>query len=179
MSRLGFLLAALAGAAVHAQEAPAPTVVLYDAGNTIPVAPYLRHIAVAEHKRNQALASAQAQMAEASTGSVEPVSLAAFFPIRSERLQPGPPTRRRVAQLPIPIFVIGMDSVSLQWFEASINELRALGAQGVVVQAENFAEYDALRRQALSRGVVLDVTPGDAIAEGFDIKSYPTLLVGE
>ena len=180
MSRASLLIMLLASVSVSAQEAPVPTtIVLHDAGNTIPAAPYLRHIANADSKRSNARSRAQALLADSTSAAAEPISLAAFFPIRSERLRPGSPSRKRIAKLPIPLFVIGMDAASLSWFEASIDELRALGAQGVVVEAENYADFDALRRRALSRGVVLDVTPGDAIADGFNIDSYPTVLVGE
>jgi len=180
MSRSRLVFVALASTALYADDAPTlTTIVLHDAGNTVPAAPYLRHITTAAINRDEALTAAQALLARSSIEPAQPVSLAAFFPIQSQRLRPGSPSRKRIAQLPVPIFVIGMDAASLSWLEASFEELRALGAQGVVVEAANFDDYDTLRRQTLSRGVVLDVTPGDAIAEGFGISTYPTLLVGE
>lgn len=178
MHRAVILLLVLPFAApLHAAEEH-NTVVIYSGTNTIAAAPYLRHIERAEAKRDDALDQAKALL-DAADFDPNAVSLAAFFPFHSEQLRPGEPTQKSVEKLTSPLFVIGMDSKSLQWLDASFEQLKALGAQGLVVEAENYDAYDALRRKALARGVLIDVAPGDALAEGFGIHSYPVLLVAE
>jgi len=154
------------------------TEVLYDAGATISAAPYLRHIERAEAKRDDAINDAQALL-NAANIDPQPVSLEAFFPFRSELLKPAMPSQRQIDQLISPLFVIGMDAASLRWLEDSFEQLKAMGAQGLVVQAESFSDFDALQRRALARGIMIDVAPGDALAEGFGIHSYPVLLVAK
>ena len=178
MARVALLLLVFLHATIAIADAQHSTVVLYDAGNTISAGPYLRHIERAQGKRDDAIKDAQALL-EASNIEPQPVTLEAYFPFRSERLQPAVASQKQVEHLTSPLFVIGMDAASLRWLEASFEQLKALGAQGLVVQAENFEAFDALQRSALSRGVMIDVAPGDALAEGFGIHSYPVLLVGK
>lgn len=154
------------------------TVVVYDAGGAISAAPYLRHIEQAATKLDNAVNDAQALL-DAANIDPQPVGLEAFFPFRSERLRPATPSQKSIDELTSPLFVIGMDAASLRWLERSFEQLKALGAQGLVVQAESFDDFDALRRKALARGLMIDVAPGDALAEGFGIHSYPVLLVAK
>lgn len=178
MTRSVFLLSMFAYAIVANGDDQHSTVVLYDAGNTVSAAPYLRFIEQAESRRDDAINDAQA-MLDAANIDPQPVTLEAFFPFRSERLRPAAPSQKQVDQLTSPLFVIGMDAASLSWLEDSFEQLKTLGAQGLVVEADNFDAFDALQRKALSRGIMIDIAPGDALAEGFGIHSYPVLLVAK
>jgi len=172
--QMAILSTALAGNAVHDAH---KTVVLHDAGNTVPAGRYYRQIQIKASQMQAALARASGLHATAPQVT-EPTTLAPFFPFTSQRLHLGEPRRKAINQLPAPLFIMGMDAQSRAWFEASIDQLRAMGAQGVIVEADSYAQFSRFQQSARDRGVLLDVSHGDPIAQAYGITTYPMLLVG-
>ena len=129
-------LACLCGNSLHAAER-APLEVIHDGTHTVPAAPYYQQIEIKTADLEKAAEDARQQLAtlEPINESISPRS---YFPIRSAHLSLGPPKQKIVHQLPIPLFIIGMDRTSLAWFETHVEELKSIGARGVVVQADSY-----------------------------------------
>ena len=172
------LLGALCCQSLLAAER-APIEVIHDGYNTIPAKPYYRQIEIKQAKMSEAMDEARKQLAMLEKPPSQPVSLATYFPMRTSELHVGEPRQKIIPQLPIPMFIIGMDARSLNWLEANFDELKAIGARGVVVQAESYEKYEHLQKRAIAKGVLITATPGDPIAEVYEIQTYPMLLKGQ
>lgn len=99
------------------------------------------------------------------------------LPLRSARLRPGPPVVKPIQGLYQPLFIMGMDTASLQWFAEAADEISEIKARGIVVQAESLAAWRQLRDLAATQGIPLMLLEGDSLAQGYAITSYPILLV--
>ena len=104
-----------------------------------------------------------------------PVSLKGFFPLYTH-LQVGQPSVLRVEKLTTPLFVIGMDATSLRWLEESADMLSQLHAIGIVVQADSYERFQALKIRARKHGIHLEIGFGDPLEVGYGLKSYPVLI---
>lgn len=98
------------------------------------------------------------------------------LPLMPTLMRPGKPSFKPYQGLYTPIFVIGMDALSLRWLERRIDRLAELGARGWVVQADNTQAWDLLQRRAAQHGVELQLMPDAVIAEGYDVVSYPVVI---
>jgi integrating conjugative element protein (TIGR03765 family) len=152
-------------------------VVLHRGTDTVSAEPYLLDLTQVGPQRKRALVEAQRELMLLPPVVAGSVSEASFFPLRRGSLRVDQPQQLHVPGLTVPLFVLGMDVTSLQWLEDSVKELRSIGARGVVVQADSFQEFHALRLWALSQGVLIEMGTGDAIASMYALRRYPTLMV--
>lgn len=99
------------------------------------------------------------------------------LPLTSSALKAGRPTLQVQEGQVVPLFVMGMDSVSLNWFSEAAQGLAEIGARGVVVQAERRSDWLTLQQQAKQLGIDLMLLSGASLAAGYDIDTYPIVIV--
>ena len=99
------------------------------------------------------------------------------LPLSPTQLRVGRPELTSVPGLVTPLFVMGMDEVSLNWFSRAAEGLADLGARGLVVQADNRTAWQALKARAQDVGIDLMLLAGDSLAEGYGIDTYPMVLM--
>jgi len=147
-------------------------VVVHEGPGTVAAAAYLVRAEVSAERARAALEQARAQLLDGE-GFGE---LPAAFPVVPGPLRYGAPARVRVRGLPQYVFVIGADAGSLAWLQASARWLRERRALGVVVAAGTAADFEIAR--AVVREVGLDVVPapGEALATGYGVTTYPAVL---
>ncbi|MEQ9590915.1 MAG: integrating conjugative element protein [Parvibaculaceae bacterium] len=172
----GLWVIALPVWASHLGGPPGDLLVLFDSGQTVSSAPYLKKINDAVAQKEAALAQARARWVTPDLSQIQ-LSERDLFPIRTTRLHPGAPVEVAVKGLTQPMFVIGMDARSLRWVAEQFEQLKQRGALGVVVAAEDPEAFARLRSDLLAQGVLLDLGFGDAMAESYGLSSYPALLV--
>lgn len=141
--------------------------VVHDGESTISAQRYYRHL-TSEAASNSPVA------VPAGAGRLSPE---ARLPLIPGQLAVGQPTLHTLEGQLTPLFIMGMDAVSLTWFERAAGELVELGARGVVVQADQLAAWRRLQQQAANRGIHLMLLDGDALAEGYGIRTYPVVIV--
>jgi len=144
-----------------------PTVV-YEGRSTISAMPYFQRL-----KRKDAT---DRSIAVAPMGAGV-LPLEERLPLSPSQLVVGRPEMKTVPGLVTPLFVMGMDEVSLDWFSRAATGLADIGARGVVVQANRRDHWHALQLQAQSAGLDLMLLEGDSLAQGYDISTYPTVLM--
>ncbi len=144
----------------------AEVTVIYDSGNTRPLAPYLEIL-----EDTEPFASPP-PMTEPRLGAAE---VRALLPIRSPGLSPGP-VQARSHNTPFsrPFFLIGSDDHSRRWLAKHRQRLKEIGAVGMLVQAETLEDLQAIAR--LAGG--LSIMPASAadIATALGISHYPVLI---
>ena len=152
------LIPTLAGAAVT---------VIYDSGDTRPIAPFLGAFEATETTLPQRRAIQSPQLGAAD--------LESLLPIRSPGLTPGP-VQPRTHDRPFmrPFFLIGSDALSRQWLLEHRDRLKEIGAVGMLVQADTL---DDLRTTAgLATGLSIMPASATDIAEALRISNYPVLI---
>lgn len=105
----------------------------------------------------------------------DPRTLNWVLPVHSAHLTPGV-VPRRVLNLPdiTPLFMVGQDSVSLEWLSQHAQALQDLSASGLAVEV---ADAQALRRiLAAAPGLNIWPVSGDDIAERLELEHYPVLI---
>ena len=147
--------------------AQAELTVIYDSGNTQPIAPFLEVFESDDELPRQSPTISNHQL-----GAADPE---AWLPIQSPGLTPGlVPARSHDRPFARPFFLIGSDTHSRQWLQTHRDRLKAIGAMGMLVQADTL---DDLRTIAeLANG--LSVLPASAsdIAKALGISHYPVLI---
>ncbi len=112
-----------------------------------------------------------------------PATLGNLLPIRSPGLVVGdtadsqlsPEALARLAQgNPRPFFLIGSDAVSVQWLATHHDTLRALGAVGMLVQADT--EADVRRVAEVAQDLSVTLGSGSDLATALGIHHYPVLI---
>lgn len=71
-----------------------------------------------------------------------------------------------------PMFIIGYDTVSINWLKSNRALLSEKKAIGLVVNVENKEQMEALQ-QIVGKEVMMQPTPGDRLSEHLKIKHYP------
>lgn len=143
--------------------------VVYDSGDTAPLAPYL-----------EAFSELSAAAVEAQPGdSVGAADLTRLLPIHTPALIPGPVSPRPLllpngATLPRPLFLIGADPRSRQWLEMHRDRLAEIHAVGMLVNAESVADLEAIA--AIARGLPILPASATDIAEILGLKHIPVLI---
>ena len=149
---------ALAGAALT---------VIYDSGNTQPIAPFLDAFESSETTAPQHPAIQSPQL-----GAADPASL---LPIHSPGLTPGP-VQPKTHDRPFarPFFLIGSDNLSRQWLLEHRDRLKEIGAAGMLIQADTLDDLQTIAELAAG----LSVMPASAsdIAKALGISHYPVLI---
>ena len=101
-----------------------------------------------------------------------------FFPFTSQMLA-GRPVTLTQAHFYTPLFVIGMDEFSVQWFWQNAERLASMKAQGVVIEARRYQDFERLRADAAQSGITLNMMPIDIFPKVYGLQSYPALIVGQ
>lgn len=159
----------LVGMALTPVLAWAGVTVIYDSGDTRPLAPYLEMLKGSERSTNRAATSAP------KLGAAE---ARALLPIRSPGLSPGPvQSRTHPRPFARPFFLIGSDPGSLQWLITHRERLKAIGAVGMLVQAETLADVQATADA--SGGLPIMPASGADIAAALGIAHYPVLVTSQ
>ena len=151
------LLPTLAGAAL---------MVIYDSGDTWPIAPFLDAFESTE------TTPPQRQIRRPQLGAAD---LQSLLPIRSPGLTPGP-VQPITHDRPFtrPFFLIGADVLSRQWLLEHRERLKAIGAVGMLVQADTLDELRTIAQ--LAAGLPIMPASASDIAKVLRISNYPILI---
>ena len=155
--------------------------VIYDSGQTRPLAPLLSPLL---SKNTQSTVPVESNNQNLSSkSSLGPATLSSLLPIRSPGLVVGdtadsqlnPEVLARLAQgNPRPFFLIGSDALSVQWLATHRDTLKALGAVGMLVQADT--EADVRRVAEVAQGLSITLGSGSDLAAALGIHYYPVLI---
>lgn len=147
--------------------------VIYDSGDTRPLAPYLEIIDRTETTIYPPLVTGAPNSPRIGAADVQ-----ALLPIRSPGLSSGP-VQARSHNRPFsrPFFLIGSDDQSRQWLVEYRERLKEIGAVGMLVQAETLEDVRAIAQ--LAGG--LPILPASAadIAAALNISHYPVLVTSQ
>ena len=168
-----FLLLALPMSAL------AQLIVIYDSGQTRPIAPFLQAIQQME-PRPAPINTAHPSMA---SGQLGPAQISNLLPIRSPELSPGAILTKTGSQDAFkrlalgnarPFFLVGSDDLSHRWLKSRKAELLKLGAVGMLIQAETEAEVRRITE--LAQGLSITLGSATDIAKALGIVHYPVLI---
>lgn len=160
---------ALISLALGAVPVWAGVTVIYDSGDTRPLAPYLEILERTEPATDEPPISRPRQ------GAAE---IQALLPIHSPGLSPGKVRarahHRRFAR---PFFLMGSDPASRQWLRQHRDRLKTIGAVGMLVQAETRADLQAIA--SLSGGLPIMPASAADIATALNLTHYPVLITAQ
>lgn len=155
--------------------------VIYDSGQTQPLQALLSPLLLDE---GQSGTSAESIIQNPpSKPLLGPAAINNLLPIRSPGLQVGdivdrqldPEILARLAQgNPRPFFLIGSDALSLRWLAAHRDTLKALGAVGMLVQADT--QDDVQRVADVAQGLSITLGSGSDLATALGVNRYPVLI---
>jgi integrating conjugative element protein (TIGR03765 family) len=141
--------------------------VIYDSGDTRPIAPFLE----AFESKEISLPKRQIKKPQ-QLGAADIVSL---LPIRSPGLTPGIALfENHDRPFSQPFFLIGSDDMSKQWLLEYRGKLKEVGAVGMLVQAETKEDLRSIAE--LADGLSIMPASGTDIAEALKISHYPVLI---
>ena len=148
-------------------HATAELTVIYDSGDTQPLAPYLEVFEPADRVPPQSPVATPPPL-----GAADPE---AWLPIQSTSLTPGAVQPRAIHRpFSRPVFLIGADALSRQWLVEHRDRLKSMGAVGMLVQADT---REDLRRVAqLADGLAILPASATDIAKALGIRHYPVLI---
>lgn len=97
------------------------------------------------------------------------------LPVTSPHLHPGQ-MEPRTLSLPgfSPLFLTGVDPLSVRWLKQNKEKLLALHATGLVVSISTTGQLDNLRQQA--PGLTLLPVSGEDLAQRLQLTTYPVLI---
>ena len=150
-----------------------PTVV-YTGPNTVSAQPYYNRIKTTGESGS--VLGAAPPRAGAGVLALA-LALEDRLPLSSTQLVVGQPAIKTVPGLTTPLFVMGMDEVSLNWFGRAAQGLADIGARGLVVQANHVESWRELQHRARDIGIDLMLLDGDSLAQGYSIRTYPVVLM--
>ncbi|MEW8523827.1 MAG: integrating conjugative element protein [Candidatus Thiodiazotropha endolucinida] len=141
--------------------------VIYDSGDTQPIAPFLEVFESADGIPQQRPVPAKPRL-----GAADPE---AWLPIQSPGLAPGP-VQARSHDRPFarPFFLIGSDMRSRQWLQDHRDRLKEIGAVGMLVQADTLDDLRTIA--ALADGLSILPASASDIAKALGISHYPVLI---
>ena len=169
LRHLGLRCVALAFALVSI-HAGAELTVIYDSGDTQPLAPYLEVFESADPVPRQSPTITLPRL-----GAADPE---AWLPIQSTGLTPGAVQPRAIHRpFSRPVFLIGADAYSLQWLQANRDRLQEVGAVGMLVQADTLEDLRTVAQ--LADGLAILPASATDIARALGIKHYPVLITSE
>lgn len=150
----------------------APTII-YDSGQTQPLAPYY------ESLRGEV---PPPDTRPTPSGKTD-LTAEDLLPIVTPEMRPGP-VQARAINLPKgvplnaagarPLFLIGADSLSRRWLAQHRARLKEIGAVGMLVQASTAQELQAVAR--IGEGLRIMPAPGTELARLYGLKHYPVLI---
>ena len=153
--------------ALYPVIAGADLTVIYDSGDTQPIAPFLEAF-----KAGDAFPQHSPVIKKPQLGAADPESL---LPIQSPGLTLGP-VQARAHDRPFsrPFFLIGSDARSRQWLQDHRERLKEIGAVGMLVQAETLEDLRVIAE--LADGLSILPASGNDIAHALGISHYPVLI---
>ena len=160
-------------------NARAGLTVIYDNGQTRPIAPLLDPLLVEETPSTDPAENASLN----PSAKHGPATLSNLLPVRSPGLRVGnitasslnPDVLARLAQgNPRPFFFFLADTVSLQWLALHRHTLKHLGAVGLLIQAET--EADVRQVADVAQGLPMTLGSGGDLAAALGIDRYPVLI---
>jgi integrating conjugative element protein (TIGR03765 family) len=162
-----WLRGALAVLVLYPAIAGAALTVIYDNGNTQPIAPFLEVFEAGEVSAQQSPV-----MTRSPLGAANPE---AWLPIQSPGLSPGP-VKQRPHDRPFarPFFLIGSDVRSRQWLQDHWDRLKDIGAVGMLVQADTLDDVRIIAD--LADGLSILPASASDIAQALGISHYPVLI---
>lgn len=143
-------------------------VVVYEGRSTISAGPFYQRIQGDDRKGGSTVTM---------PGATGDLALEDRLPLTTDHLSVGRPQMKTVPGLIKPLFIMGMDEVSLTWFSEAAQGLVDIGARGIVVQAGNKPDWLDLQSRARDSGIDLMLLEGDSLAQGYGITTYPVVLV--
>ena len=147
--------------------AQAELTVIYDSGHTRPIAPFLEVF-----ESDDELPRQSPTIPNQELGAADPE---VWLPIQSPGLTPGP-VQARSHDRPFarPFFLIGSDTHSRQWLQTHRDRLKAIGAVGMLVQADTLDDLRTIAEMASG----LSILPASAsdIAKALGVAHYPVLI---
>ena len=154
------LLCLLLCLGTHARE---PLTVIYDSGDTLPLEPYLPKRAPQEKTTTQ---DANRQL---------PFKL----PITTPSMQPGKVTvtPKALRYLQRPLFLLGSDQKSRDWLAEKRELLIRIGAVGLLIEARDRQEIEAVL--TIAEGLRLVPASAEGFATKLGLSHYPILLSKE
>ena len=161
-------------------KALAELTVIYDNGQTRPLAPLLEPLMADDAPTSEPAESATLN----PSSSYGPADLRNLLPVRSPGLTVGdiagsalrPEVLARLAQgNPRPFFLIGSDAMSLRWLASHRDVLEDLGAVGMLIQAET--KKDVRRVAEVAQGLSITLGSGSDLAAALAIDRYPVLII--
>jgi integrating conjugative element protein (TIGR03765 family) len=84
------------------------------------------------------------------------------------------PTRSHDRPFTHPLFLIGSDARSRQWLQTHRDRLKAIGAVGMLVQADTADDLRTIAR--LADGLSILPASGSDLAKALGISHYPVLI---
>lgn len=146
-----------------------PLIVIYDSGNTKPIAPYLLKSVVRDPARSQQ------NREKIKQGKMLPYSL----PITTPSMRPGKvvATPKALQHLQRPLFLVGSDAESKRWLADRHEQLRRIGAVGLLIEANDRKDVDAVL--AIADGLQVIPASAESFARRLGLTYYPILLSKE
>ncbi|WP_202945448.1 integrating conjugative element protein [Alteromonas naphthalenivorans] len=141
-------------------QAGSPLIVIYDSGNTSPIAPYLPKRSGPQPKPPKPSSANKAFQLPIETPSMSP----GFVKVTAKPLK----------YLQQPLFLVGTDTRSRAWLEAKHSQLVKLNAVGLLIQADTLKDIQAM--QALATGLRLIPASAESFAKPLALKHYPVLI---
>lgn len=157
MKRFILMLCLCFGQAVQASSS---LIVIYDSGDTLPIAPYLPKRSEPQPKQPKPLSANKAFQLPIETPSMSPGAVTV--------------TAKPLKYLQQPLFLVGTDARSKAWLEAKREQLVKLNAVGLLIQADTWKDIQTM--QALAKGLRLIPASADSFAKPLALKHYPVLI---
>ena len=152
----------------------ASPVVIHDAGGE-PLAPYIQRMFEEEPG---AEAGRNNRIPPQNQGTARQAPAPFTLPITTPEMSPGRVTPQPIDQpfMSRPLFLIGSDRFSHQWFIQNRERLSELNAAGMLVQVDSIEDLQTMAR--LSDGFSVQIMPasGSDIARQLGLKHYPVLI---
>ncbi len=142
---------------------------VYRAPDAVPAEPYLRELLGGEGGEKRSHQPSQPRQGV--------IPMQERLPLVPVGWRAGPASVHVMEGMNRPLFVLGMDQESLSWLAEVATTLAAIGARGVVIQADDKEDWLALQAAARDAGVDLDLADGEVLLGMYPATTYPALFV--
>jgi integrating conjugative element protein (TIGR03765 family) len=143
-----------------------PLTVIFDNGQTRPLAEFLAPLAHIKRERTP-----QSE----SSPNLGAADVEQLLPVRSPGLSPGKvPVRKHQLPFARPFFLIGSDPWSRQWLAEHRQRLLDVGAVGLLVDAASIEDLQAIA--SIADGLPIAPAAGSDIAKALGVTHYPLAI---
>lgn len=138
-----------------------PLTVIYDNGETKPLAKFLAPLAHVKRER-----------ASEPSPNLGAADIEQLLPIRSPGLSPGKvPIRKHQVPFARPFFLVGSDPWSQEWLAQYRQRLLDIGAVGLLVDAGSIEDLQAIA--GIADGLPITPAAGSDVAKALGVMHYP------